>query len=94
MSRDSRSTYYQSGSRVNPIDELVKRLAKHPDLRFTATATRVEIESPTPEGFAVCLHASASEYVVRHSGPHEQARWPRCGINRPRLQAAQLIADR
>lgn len=56
---------------MNPIDELVKRLAKHPDLRYTATATRVEIESPTSEGFAVCLHASGSEYVVSFDGWHE-----------------------
>lgn len=56
---------------MNPIDELVDRLAKHPELRFTATATAVEIESPTPEGFAVSLHVSESKYIVSFEGWHE-----------------------
>ncbi|HZI81443.1 MAG TPA: hypothetical protein VFD69_18110 [Vicinamibacterales bacterium] len=56
---------------MNPIDELVERLARHPGLRFTATATVVEIESPTSEGFAVRLQAAKSEFIVAFEGWHE-----------------------
>ena len=56
---------------MNPIDRLVERLAKHPELRFTATATAVEIEPPTPEGFAVTLHSANTAYSVSFDGWHE-----------------------
>ena len=56
---------------MNPIDELVQQLAKHPELTYKATATSVTIDAPTAEGFQVRLSASRHEYVVGFDGWHE-----------------------
>jgi hypothetical protein len=57
---------------MDPIEELTRRLARHPELRFTATAASVEIEPPSSDGFSVGLFATAKEYVVHFDGWHEQ----------------------
>ena len=56
---------------MDPIQEIKKRLAHHPELRFTATSTSITVAPSTPDGFAVSCHSSAREFVVNFDGWHE-----------------------
>jgi hypothetical protein len=56
---------------VTPVEELVARLRKHSQLRFTSSSSSVEIEAPSTDGFPVSLHATSSDYVVHYDGWHE-----------------------
>ena len=66
---------------MNPIDELVRQLAKHPELKYKATATSVTIQAPTADGFQVHMSASRSEYVVGFDGWHEHFKSPEEALN-------------
>jgi len=56
---------------MDPIQELKDRLAKHPELQFTATPTSITVLAPSPDGFSVSFYASPKEYVVHLDGWHE-----------------------
>jgi hypothetical protein len=56
---------------MDPIAELERRLAKHPELRFEATASSVAVQAPSPEGFAVSFVVSGTECTVHFEGWHE-----------------------
>jgi hypothetical protein len=59
------------GRRMDPIQELKEKLAKHPELRFSATQTSVTVAAPSGAGFSVAFHASPHDYVVHFDGWHE-----------------------
>lgn len=56
---------------MDPIQEIKKRLAQHPELQFTATGNSIAVAAPSPEGFAVSLHSGSGEFVVHFDGWHE-----------------------
>jgi hypothetical protein len=53
------------------IEELKKKLAKHPELTFTATQTSVDVAAPSGGGFSVSLRAASQDYIVYFDGWHE-----------------------
>src|SRR4051812_10553142 len=55
---------------MDPIEELKKKLAKHPELKFTSTRTSVTVAAPSG-GFSVSFHASSPYYIVHFDGWHE-----------------------
>ena len=55
---------------MDPIEELKKKLVKHPELRFTTTRTSVTVDAPSG-GFSVSFHASSQDYIVHFDGWHE-----------------------
>ena len=57
---------------MNPILEIKEKLAKHPELRFSATQTSVTVAAPSAGGFSVSFHAASQHYVVHFDGWHEQ----------------------
>jgi hypothetical protein len=56
---------------MDPIQELTEKLAKHPELSFSATRTSVRVAPPSSVGFSVSFHASSRGYVVYFDGWHE-----------------------
>jgi hypothetical protein len=55
---------------MDPIEELKKKLAKHPELRFTTTRTSVTVPAPSG-GFSVSFHASSQDHIIHFDGWHE-----------------------
>jgi hypothetical protein len=55
---------------MDPVEELKKKLAKHPELKFTSTRTSVTVAAPSG-GFSVSLYASSEDCVVHFDGWHE-----------------------
>jgi hypothetical protein len=55
---------------MDPIEELKKKLAKHPELMFTSTRTSVTVAAPSG-GFSVSFNASSKDCVVHFDGWHE-----------------------
>jgi hypothetical protein len=56
---------------MDPISQLKEKLARHPELSFSATQTSLKVDAPTADGFSVSFHASAQQYVVSFDGWHE-----------------------
>jgi len=56
---------------MDPILELKEKLAKHPELRFSATQTSVTVAAPSTGGFSVSFHVLSQVYVVHFDGWHE-----------------------
>lgn len=53
------------------IDEIKSRLARYPELSYTATEKSVEVAPSSPTGFCVGLSIDAHEYTVYFDGWHE-----------------------
>jgi hypothetical protein len=56
---------------MDPILELKEKLAKHPELSFSATQTSLSVDAPSADGFSVSFYASSQDYVVHFDGWHE-----------------------
>ena len=56
---------------MEPIQQLTERLAQHPELKFSATATFVRVEAPSTDGFSVSFYSSSKGYTVHFDGWHE-----------------------
>ena len=45
-----------------------RKLAHYPQVRYTATATRLHVPAPEPGGFGIRLHSRGKRYIVRFEG--------------------------
>src|SRR5258705_13548018 len=57
---------------MDPIARLKERLSQHPQLRFEATTSSIDVQAPSPDGFAVGLRVAPPGYIVSFDGWHEE----------------------
>jgi hypothetical protein len=50
---------------MDPIARLKEQLSRHPEVRFAASATSIDIQAP-PEGFAVGLRVAPTGFTVNY----------------------------
>lgn len=55
---------------MNLIDEIKSRLARYPELSYTATEKSIEVAPSLPTGFCVGLSIDSHEYTVSFDGWH------------------------
>jgi len=57
---------------MNAIDEIRARLAKYPEVRYSETATSIEVHAACETGFPVGLQIHGDGFVVSFAGWHEE----------------------
>ncbi len=56
---------------MNPIDEIMTRLRKYPDVKYESTASSITVLPSSDTGFNVSLEVGPSRYTVSFNGWHE-----------------------
>ena len=57
---------------MNPLVQVKERLLRHPELRFVETATSIDIQPPSADGFGVGIRVVPHGYIVSFEGWHEE----------------------
>jgi hypothetical protein len=58
--------------KVTIIERIKQRLENYPSLVYRATASHIEIDPPTEDGFSLSLYVSPSHFTVHFNGWHEE----------------------
>ena len=66
---------------MDPIAVLKEKLARHPELSYSATATSIVVDAPSVDGFKVSFQVFGNEYIVHFDGWHEHFNSPEKALN-------------
>ena len=56
---------------MDPVTLIKAKLARHPGLKYAATATSIVVEAPAADGFTVSLQVFGDECIVHFDGWNE-----------------------